>query len=91
MNTQDRSQLAGNISLVSGTLRGSAIELMGSGFGSLSPDNPQHYSQVILPEMFQLAASCNLKIELVADTIQKIEHLWDQNIAPGKRLVISIN
>src|SRR5690554_3340412 len=73
------------ISLGSGTLRSSAIELMGSGFGSLSSEDLHHFSQVILPEMFQLAADGHLKIELVVDTIKNIERLWEQNIAPGKR------
>src|SRR5690606_4936288 len=80
-----------NINLGSGTLRSSAIEILGSGFGSLSQEDLQDYSQIILPEMFQLAADGRLKIELVVDSIKNIERLWEQKIDPGKRLVISIN
>ena len=80
-----------SIDLTSGTLRSSAIELMGSGFGSLSENDLEHFNQVILPEMFQLAADEKLKIDIVVDTIRNIEKLWPQKIESGKRLVVSIN
>lgn len=80
-----------NISLDSGTLRSSAIEILGSGFGSLSQIDLANFHREILPEMFQLAADGNLKIELVEGDIQNIESLWEQKIDSGKRLVILIN
>ena len=45
-----------NIELPSGTLRSSAIEILGSGIGSLSEDNMQDFSGKILPELMELAA-----------------------------------
>lgn len=79
-----------NINLSSGVLRSSAIEIMGSGFGSLSQDDLKNYDRNILPEMFQLAADGTLNIEVVEGSIRDIESLWNQKIAPGKRLVIVI-
>lgn len=79
------------INLASDTLRSSAIEILGSGFGSLSQKDFDNFYQELLPEMFQLAADGNLKIELVTGDIKDIENLWEQKIATGKRLVISIN
>jgi len=79
-----------NISLPSGVLRSSAIEILGSGFGSLSQEDLQSLSQEVLPEMFQLAADGKLHIELVVESLKNIEHLWHQKIDTGKRLVISM-
>lgn len=79
------------INLDSGTLRSSAIEILGSGFGSLSKTDLETFHKDILPEMFQLAAEGNLKIELVEGDLKAIETLWEQKIDSGKRLVITIN
>lgn len=79
-----------NISLSSGVLRSSAIEILGSGFGSLSKDDLQSLSREVLPEMFKLAADGKLKMELVVDSLKNIEQLWEQKIESGKRLVISM-
>ena len=78
------------INLASEALRSSAIEIVGSGFGSLSKTDLERYDQEILPEMFQLAAAGKLTMELVVDTIGNIEQLWEQDIDSGKRLVISM-
>lgn len=85
------SMAGDNINLASGNLRSSAIEILGSGFGSLSQEDIKDFDKIILPEIFQLAADEKLKIELLVDSIKNIESLWEQKIASGKRLVISIN
>lgn len=79
------------MNLASEILRSSAIEIVGSGFGSLSEKDLEKYDQEILPEMFQLAADGNLEIEIVPGKLQDIESLWERKIESGKRLVISIN
>lgn len=79
------------INLASGILKSSAIEILGSGFGSLSEKDLEKFSQTILPEMFQLAADGKLTMELVEGNIENIEKLWDSKIDSGKRLVVSIN
>lgn len=79
------------INLESEALRSSAIEILGSGFGSLSQQDFENFHKEILPEMFQLAADGKLKIELVVDKIPNVESLWNRKIDSGKRLVISID
>lgn len=79
------------INLASGALRSSGIEILGSGFGSLSKNDFEDFNQKILPEMFQLAANGKLEMELVVDSIKDINKLWNQKIESGKRLVISID
>lgn len=79
------------INLASETLRSSAIEILGSGFGSLSQEDFKHFDQIILPEMFQLAADGKLSMELVEGKLEDIEDLWEQKIDTGKRLVISMD
>lgn len=80
-----------NINLSSGVLRSSDIEILGSGFGSLSQEDLKLYDNEILPEMFQLAAEGKLKIDVIEGNIKDIEILWNQKIEPGKRLVITID
>jgi len=84
-------EMAGaNISLASDILRSSSIEILGSGLGSFSQDEFKEFDIKILPEMFQLAAENKLSIETHVETLENIETAWNQNIDPGKRLVISI-
>lgn len=79
-----------NINLSSGVLRSSAIEILGSGFGSLSQEELQAFRKEILPEMFQLAAADKLQMGLVVDSLKNIEDLWSRQVDAGKRLVISM-
>lgn len=80
-----------SINLDSGILRSSAIEILGSGFGSLSEDDFKHYDQEVLPEMFQLAADGELTMDLVEGKLENIAELWEQKLDSGQRLVISIS
>lgn len=79
-----------NIQLASGTLRSSAIEIVGSGLGSISPQGMQDFSSKILPEMFALAASGKLTIDTVTAPLDEIHEVWEKEIGAGKRLVIEI-
>lgn len=65
-----------SINLDSGTLRSSGIEILGSGFGSLSTTDLEKFHQDTIPEMFQRAADGTLKIELMEGNIKTIERLW---------------
>ena len=83
--------LAGNdIILESDTIRSSAIEILGSGIGSLSQDDLKKFGSEVLPEMFMLAAEGKLKIQTETADLKDIESAWQKNIDPGKRLVIKI-
>lgn len=79
------------INLESGILRSSDIEIVGSGFGSLSKVDLEDFQKQILPKMFQLAAHGKLSMDLVEGSIENIEKLWNEKVDSGKRLVISIN
>ncbi|MBO9620974.1 MAG: zinc-binding alcohol dehydrogenase family protein [Niabella sp.] len=76
--------------LSSGALRSSDIQILGSGFGSLSPQDFQEFNTTLLPEAFQLAAAQKLLIEIDTAPLQTIETAWNQPLSPGKRLVIKI-
>lgn len=79
-----------NISLPSGTLRSSAIEILGSGIGSLSQQDMNLFYSKVLPEMLQLAAAGQLEISTLTLPLQEIGTAWHKDAGPGKRLVIKI-
>ncbi len=76
------------IKLTSALLRSSAIEILGSGFGSVPADVMAKLPSEILPEMLQLAADGKLKIETVTAPLKDVETAWTQHVPAGKRLVI---
>jgi NADPH:quinone reductase-like Zn-dependent oxidoreductase len=77
-----------NIQLSSAVLRSSAIEILGSGLGSLPKEALQKMNSEILPEMFQLAADGKLKIETITMPLKDVESAWNSNMPTGQRLVI---
>lgn len=79
-----------DITLASGVLRSSAIELLGSGLGSFTQENMEKFRTEILPEMFQLAADKKLTIETESAKLENIEKAWQQEATPGKRMVVVI-
>ena len=80
-----------DITLPSSILRSSAIEILGSGLGSLSQEDFKKFNEYILPEMFQLAADGKLEIETQTETLENIEAAWEYDPDAGKRMVICIN
>jgi NADPH:quinone reductase-like Zn-dependent oxidoreductase len=84
------SEAGKDIILESDTIRSSAIEILGSGIGSLSQDDLKKFGSEVLPEMFTLAAEGKLKIQTETADLKDIEAAWQKNIDPGKRLVIKI-
>lgn len=78
------------ISLSSGILRSSTIEILGSGLGSFSKEDFSKFDSEILPEMFRLAAEQKLIIETQTEQLSKIEKAWNAPVEKGKRLVILI-
>lgn len=84
-------EMAGaSLSLASGVLRSTQIELLGSGIGSISREEINRYFKEELPVMFRLAASGQLKIDIETASIEAIEQIWEQAAAAGKRLVITL-
>jgi len=78
------------IRLSSGILRSSAIEILGSGYGSLPKEAMEKQYTETIPEMMQLAASGKLTIATVTAELKDIETAWQMDIPAGKRLVILI-
>ena len=78
------------IQLSSAILRSSAIEILGSGIGSISKEAMHQFRVEVLPEMFQLAADGLLHIETETAELKNIETVWHKETAPGKRLVVMI-
>lgn len=76
------------IQLPSAILRSSAIEILGSGFGSLPKEALDKMNTEILPEMMQLAAEGKLKVDTVTVQLKDIETAWDMQVGGGKRLVV---
>jgi len=79
-----------NINLTSGTLRSTAIEILGSGIGSISKEEMVLFNTEILSEMFQLAAEGKLSIDTESSTLSEIETIWNYKSTPGKRMVVCI-
>jgi len=77
-----------NINLASGTLRSTAIEILGSGIGSISKEEMFLFNTEILTEMFQLAAEGKLSIDTESASLSDIETIWNYKPSPGKRLVV---
>ncbi|WP_300602461.1 zinc-binding alcohol dehydrogenase family protein [Niabella sp.] len=75
----------------SAALRSADIELMGSGFGSLTPKDFDAFNKTMLPEMFERAAAKQLKIDLDIEPLINIEAAWNKPLDAGKRLVIEIS
>jgi NADPH:quinone reductase-like Zn-dependent oxidoreductase len=76
--------------LPANSLRSSAIEISGSGFGSLSGENFKEMNETMLPELLNLAAGGTLKIGTVTAQLSDIEEAWQRPVDAGKRLVIVI-
>lgn len=82
--------MSDTITLSSSILRGTDIQISGSGLGSWTPEEVNLLIMKILPEMFQLAADGKLKIQTVNVALKDIETVWNTNIDGGKRLVVLI-
>lgn len=78
------------ITLSSSILRGTDIQISGSGLGSWTPAELGLLITEILPEMFQLAADGRLKLATMAVNLEDIESVWQHKPDGGKRLVILI-
>jgi len=84
-------EMAGShISLASGSLRSTQIELLGSGIGSISKEEIGSYFKNELPIMFELAAAGKIKIAIETASLEHIETVWNKEVESGKRLVVII-
>ncbi|MDW9381302.1 zinc-binding alcohol dehydrogenase family protein [Chryseobacterium sp. JV558] len=78
------------IQLSSQILRGTDIQISGSGLGSWTKDESALLFSEIIPEMYQAAVEGKIKMETEEVDIKNIEAVWNAEIQSGKRLVIRI-
>ena len=82
------SMAGDQISISSGLLRSSAIEILGSGFGSLSPEALQKFGSEVLPQTMQWMAEGRIKIDTEIVHLADIEQAWNRDDSNGRRLVV---
>jgi NADPH:quinone reductase-like Zn-dependent oxidoreductase len=78
------------ILLSSALLRSVDLQLLGSGFGSLSKEELIVFTKVILPEIYSLAATQKIIMDTVVYPLNQIQNVWNKQIDSGSRLVITI-
>lgn len=78
------------IQLSSQILRGTDIQISGSGLGSWTKEETALLFSEIIPGMFQAAVEGKIKMETQDIDIKNIETVWNAEIQSGKRLVIRI-
>ncbi|MGH1518508.1 quinone oxidoreductase family protein [Chryseobacterium sp. JK1] len=78
------------IQLSSQILRGTDIQISGSGLGSWTKEESALLFSEIIPEMFQAAVNGKVKMETQDVEIKNIESIWNAEMQTGKRLVIRI-
>ena len=85
-------QMAGvDISLPSGILRSKPVSILGSGLGSISPQQLRDYNRQHLTHMLQLAAEGKLVADYQSFALAQIEQAWQAQLAPGERAVVLID
>lgn len=78
------------IQLSSQILRGTDIQISGSGLGSWTKEEMKLLLSEIIPEMFQAAVNGKLKIDTETVQLQDIEEVWKREITNRKRLIVLI-
>ncbi len=84
-------EMAGpTIRLQASTLRSKAIELSGSGGGSISKEQLMKIPTVLIPEVFRLATEGKLQIDTETVPLRDVEMAWKHKHSTGKRMVVVI-
>ncbi len=78
------------IQLSSQILRGTDIQISGSGLGSWTKQELGVLFREILPEVFQLAAARKIATDVIAVPITDISKIWEIEVPNGGRLVVTI-
>lgn len=82
--------ISDTITLSSSILRGTDIQISGSGLGSWTKEEIKRLFTEILPEMFQLAADGKIEINIKKIALEDIEKSWEMEVSGGARLVVII-
>lgn len=78
------------IPLTSGFLRSRPIEILGSGIGSMAPEQVANYMTNVLPSVLRLAAEGKIKINLESVALKDVEEAWQRKYPSGVRVVVEI-
>jgi NADPH:quinone reductase-like Zn-dependent oxidoreductase len=78
------------IQLSSQILRGTDIQISGSGLGSWTQDEMKLLLSEIIPQMFQAAVNGKLKMDTETVHLKDIETVWESEISNRKRLIVLI-
>lgn len=78
------------IQLSSQILRGTDIQISGSGLGSWTQEEMKLLLSEVIPEMFRAAVSGKLKIDTETVHLKDIEMIWEDEISTRKRLIVLI-
>lgn len=77
-----------NMNLGSAQLRSTAIEIVGSGFGSLPPEAFMKFNTEFIPDLMKLAAGGGLRIDTHPVPLNDVEQAWNSHVTPGTRIVV---
>jgi NADPH:quinone reductase-like Zn-dependent oxidoreductase len=71
------------ITLPAATLRKTAVQILGSGMGSVSEATMNHE----VPELLQYFATTEITAHPIPTSLRCVEDVWNQKVGPGRRIV----
>lgn len=84
-------EMAGaTIALSGSSLRSHPIEILGSGFGSMTPEQVQIYMKDVLPSIFNMASEGKIKIDIESASLKDVEEAWTKKYPSGVRVVVEM-
>lgn len=84
-------EMAGaTIALSGSSLRSHPIEILGSGFGSMTPEQVQIYMKDVLPSIFNMASEGQIKIDIESASLKDVEEAWTKKYPSGVRVVVEM-
>lgn len=85
-------EMAGSsIPMTSGFMRSRPIEIVGSGFGSMTPEQMNGYMKDVLPSLFSMAAQGKIRMDLERVALEEVEEAWQKKYPSGVRVVVEMN
>ncbi len=84
-------QMAGtHISLASATLRSTAIDIRGSGYGSLSSAQIHETLRILFPQFCEEVSSGRLPLKLIEAPLDRLPELWTAPVPSSERIVFTM-
>lgn len=84
-------EMAGaTIALSGSSLRSHPIEILGSGFGSMTQEQVQIYMKDVLPSIFNMASEGQIKIDIESVSLKDVEEAWTKKYPSGVRVVVEM-